>query len=359
MKALRNFFYAFMVIIVAVGFMACSQDSDSSGDSAKIGISMPNDDSNLWVLGANTMKTKFENAGYTVDLRYADASADTQKEQLSAMISGGCEVLVITAEDTSSLTEVLESAKSKGVKVITYDRLILNTDAVTYYVGYNPRAVGVMQGKYIVNKLNLESDSTSNVYIEFFTGKSGDNNSTQFFNGAMSVLDTYLNSRVLVCKSSETSIEKCYTAGWSTDEAKSRMAELITGYYSSDNPKVSVVYSANDGLARGITAALKEAGYTSEDFPIITGQDCDADSIKNIIAGYQSMSVFKDPKKLAAKTFEIVDALCQNKSTETDETVNIGETEVSAFYCEPVLVEKSNYKEILIDSGYYTEADLQ
>ena len=330
---------------------------------AKVGISMPTKDLQRWNQDGANMKADFEKAGYQVDLQYAANDINTQISQLENMITGKCKVLVIAAIDGSSLSNVLATAKKKKIQVIAYDRLIMDTDAVSYYATFDNYKVGTLQGDYLVDKLGLKSRSASDpVYMEFFTGDPGDNNINFFFGGAMDVLKPYLDSGVIVCLSGQTAKAQAATLEWSTARAQDRMENLITSNkYSPKGQKLDAVYCSNDSTAQGVTQALISAGYTADNFPVITGQDCDITSVKNMLKGTQSMSVFKDTRTLAAQVVKMVEALLSGKAAPVNDTstYNNNVKVVPSFLCEPVFGDANNYKALLIDSGYYKESELK
>ena len=330
---------------------------------AKVGVSMPTKDLQRWNQDGANMKADLEKAGYQVDLQYAANDIPTQISQLENMITGKCKVLVIAAIDGSSLSNVLATAKKKKIQVIAYDRLIMDTDAVTYYATFDNYKVGTLQGDYLVDKLGLKSRSASDpVYMEFFTGDPGDNNINFFFGGALDVLTPYIDSGVIVCPSGQTAKAQCATLNWSTEEAQKRMENLITSNkYSPKGQKLDAVYCSNDSTANGVTNALLSAGYDASNFPVITGQDCDIVSMKNMLKGYQSMSIFKDTRTLAAKVVEMVEAILSGKSAPVNDTktYNNNVKVVPSFLCDPVFGDINNYKALLIDSGYYKESDLK
>lgn len=331
--------------------------------SVKIGISMPVDDSGNWKNDGNNLKSKLENLGHTVSLKFAENDANTQVSQLTAMIADGCKILIISTVDSSALTDVLNTAKGKSIPVVCYDRLATNTDAVSYYVTFNNKKVGTLQGNYLVNQFNLKTRTDANpVYMEFFAGAPTDNNSKVFFDGAMEILQQYITSGVIVCRSGKTALADCATAGWSTDNAKTRMSNILTTYYNTDETKkLDAVYCSSDCLSQGVWKALDEAGYTvGTNYPVITGQDCDTYAVKAIKDGKLAMSVFKDRRDLATKTCEVVDAICQKKTLPTKDTdTNNSTIDVPTYLCDPVTVDKNNYQTLLIDSGYYKESDIQ
>lgn len=335
--------------------------SAAAGGGQKVGVSMPTQSLQRWNQDGANMKEQLEKAGYTVDLQYAgDNDIPTQVSQIENMISGGCKALVIAAIDGSSLTEVLKGAKDKKIPVIAYDRLIMNSDAVTYYATFDNTKVGTFQGEYIRDALKLDSASGP-FNIELFTGAPDDNNVNFFWGGAMGVLDPYIKSGKLVVKSGQTEKAQCATPNWNTEESQKRMENLVSSVgYGPSGTKLDAVLSSNDSVANGITNALLAAGFTKDNFPILTGQDCDKPSVKNILAGTQSMSIFKDTRTLAAQVVKMVDAILKGTEVEVNDTKTYdnGTGVIPSYLCEPVVCTKDNYKELLIDSGYYTEADL-
>lgn len=322
---------------------------------------MPTQSLQRWNQDGSNMKLQLEAAGYEVDLQYAgDNDIPTQVSQLENMITGGCKVLVIAAIDGSALTEVLKEAKSNNIPVIAYDRLIMNSDAVSYYATFDNFKVGTIQGTYIKDKLDLDN-AAGPFNIELFTGSPDDNNVNFFFGGAMSILQPYIDSGKLVVKSGQTEKAQCATANWSTEESQKRMENLITSMgYGPEGTKLDAVLSSNDSVANGITNALVAAGYTAGNFPILTGQDCDKPAMKNILAGTQSMSIFKDTRTLASQVVSMVNAILSGNEPEINdtETYDNGTGIIPSFLCDPVFADASNYKELLIESGYYAEADL-
>ena len=330
---------------------------------AKVGVSMPTKDLQRWNQDGANMKADLEKAGYQVDLQYAANDINTQISQIENMITGKCKVLVIAAIDGSSLSNVLATAKKKKISVIAYDRLIMDTDAVSYYATFDNYKVGTLQGDYLVDKLGLKSRSADDpVYMEFFTGDPGDNNINFFFGGAMDVLKPYLDKGVIVCKSGQTEKAQAATLEWSTERAQSRMENLITSNkYGPKGQKLDAVYCSNDSTAQGVTTALLSAGYTADNFPVITGQDCDITSVKNMIKGTQSMSVFKDTRTLASKVVEMVEAILGGKAAPVNDTKTYDNNVkvVPSFLCEPVFGDVNNYKKLLVDSGYYKESELK
>ncbi len=332
-------------------------DESSEEGGQKIGVAMPTKDLQRWNQDGENMKAKLEEAGFEVDLQYAGNDVATQVSQIENMISGGVDVLVIASIDGESLGTPLAAAKEADIPVVAYDRLIMNSDAVSYYATFDNYDVGVKQGEFIRDELDLENqDGPFN--IELVTGAPDDNNAKFFFEGAMSILDPYIADGKLVVKSGQTDFAEVATANWSTETAQNRMDTIISGNYS-DGTNLDAVLCSNDSTALGVTNALS-ASYAGE-WPIITGQDCDIASVKNLIAGKQSMSIFKDTRTLADQTVAMVEAIVAGEEAETNdnETYDNGTGVIPSFLCEPVVCTTENYEELLIDSGYYAEEDLK
>lgn len=323
----------------------------------KIGVAMPTKDLQRWNQDGTNMEAQLVEAGYEVDLQYASNEIATQVSQIENMINSDCELLVIASIDGDSLGTVLELAKEKNIPVIAYDRLIMNSDAVTYYATFDNYMVGTKQGEYIKEQLDLDN-AEGPFNIELVTGDPGDNNARYFFGGAMDVLQPYIDAGKLVVRSGQTEFEAVATANWATETSQSRMDAIISANYA-DGTKLDAVLCSNDSTALGVVNSL-EANYTGE-WPIITGQDCDIANVKNMIAGKQSMSIFKDTRTLASKVVEMVDAIMQGGEAPVNdtETYDNGAGIIPSYLCEPVFADKDNYKELLIDSGYYTEDQLQ
>ena len=345
-----------LALILVVGLVACG---GKGGDSNLVGVAMPTKDLQRWVQDGDNMKAKLEEAGYEVDLQYAANDVQTQVSQIQNMIANGCKVLVIASIDGESLGTVLEEAKAAGIPVIAYDRLIMKSDAVTYYATFDNWDVGVKQGTYIVEALDLANAPAGTTYnIEYITGDPGDNNINFFFDGAISVLQPYIDSGVLVTPSGPTEKAVVATPGWATDAAQARFENILASYYA-DGTQLDAVLASNDSTAMGVANALASS-YTGK-YPVLTGQDCDKPNVKLMIDGKQSMSVFKDTRTLAAKVVEMVDAIMKGEEPPINdtETYDNGTGIIPSYLCEPVAGTVDNYKELLIDSGYYKPEDIQ
>lgn len=354
------------VMALSIALTGCGGDKKSSGDGGdkaeskgkKVGVAMPTQSSERWIKDGGNMKEKLEKLGYEVDLQYAEDDVQAQVSQIENMIATGANCLVIASIDSSALVNVLKQAKEAEIPVIAYDRLLMDTDAVSYYASFDNEGVGTAIGEYIVKKADLDN-ATEPQTIEFFMGSPDDNNAVLLHKGVMGVLQKYLDDGTLVCKSGRTSFEDTCILRWSQETAQQNCENYLSGFYADED--LDIACSAFDGFAYGIKAALEGAGYTDANWPLITGQDAEVMAVKNITTGKQTMSIFKDTGLLADKCVTMVEAVLEGTDPEINdtETYDNGKLVVPSYLCTPVAVDKDNYEEVIIESGYYSEEDIQ
>jgi putative multiple sugar transport system substrate-binding protein len=270
-------------------------------------------------------------------------------------------VLVIAAIDGTTLSDVLQKASDKGVKVVAYDRLIRNSKNVDYYATFDNYQVGVLQAGYIEKALDLKSGKGP-FNIELFGGSADDNNAFFFYNGALSVLKPYIDSGKLVVRSKQMGMDKVATLRWDGAAAQARMDNLLSAYYN--NAKVDAVLSPYDGISIGIISSLKGVGYGTPKLPmpVVTGQDAEVPSVKSIIRGEQRSTVFKDTRELAKVTAGMVESVLAGKAPAVNDTKTYdnGVKVVPAYLLKPVSVDAANWKQVLVTgSGYYSEAQFR
>ena len=333
--------------------------SKAASNGKKIGVAMPTQSSQRWIQDGANMKQKLEALGYTVDLQYAEDDVQAQVSQIENMITNGANCLVVAAIDSSALVNALAQAKANNIPVIAYDRLLMDTDSVSYYATFDNKGVGTAIGQYVEKKLGLK-EGKGPYNIEFFAGSPDDNNAHFLNDGVFEVLKPYLDKGQLVCVSGQTDFDKICTLRWSQETAQKRMEDIISGYYSTGK-KLDVVISPFDGISYGIAAALQGAGYqVGSNWPVITGQDAELMATKNILSGKQTMTVFKDTRVLADKCVLMVQAVLEGKQPEINDknSYNNHKLVVPSYLCTPVAVDKENVQSALIDSGYYKKADV-
>ncbi|MBV8625191.1 MAG: sugar-binding protein [Herbaspirillum sp.] len=348
-------------IALGLGVTLMSISAQVSAQSkALVGVAMPTKSSARWIADGNNMVKVLKEKGYQTDLQYAEDDIPNQLSQIENMLTKGAKVLVIAAIDGTTLTDVLQKAADKGVKVIAYDRLIRGSKNVDYYATFDNFQVGVLQAQSLEKALGLK-DGKGPFNIELFGGSSDDNNAFFFYNGAMSVLKPYIDSGKLVVRSKQMGMDKVATLRWDPATAQARMDNLLSAFYT--NAKVNAVLSPYDGLSIGILSSLRGVGYGSpqQPFPYVSGQDAEVPSVKSIIRGEQYSTIFKDTRELAKVTVGMVDAVLGGKQPQINDTktYNNGVKVVPSYLLKPVVVDKSNWKEILVGSGYYTEAQLK
>ena len=325
-----------------------------------IGIAMPTKSSARWIADGDNMVKVLKERGYKTDLQYAEDDIPNQLAQVENMITKGAKVLVIAAIDGTTLSKALQNAADKGIKVIAYDRLIKGSKNVDYYATFDNFQVGVLQANDIVDKLGLKQGKGP-FNIELFAGSPDDNNAFFFYDGAMSVLKPYIDSGKLVVRSKQMGMDKVGTLRWDGAVAQARMDNLLSAFYGKE--KVHAVLSPYDGLSIGILSSLKGVGYCTaqQPCPVVSGQDAEVPSVKSILKGEQYSTIFKDTRELAKVTANMVDAMLSGKQPEINDTktYNNGVKVVPSYLLKPVPVDASNWKKVLVDSGYYKESQIK
>jgi putative multiple sugar transport system substrate-binding protein len=340
--------------VAALALAGCGRSDDgSSGGSGSgggsdkfpkdslIGVSLPQKTSENWVLAENLFKTDLTNAGFKADVQFANGGVGEQQNQIQSMVTKGAKVIVVGAIDGSQLGTQLKAAKDAGAVVIAYDRLVLNTDAVDYYVAYDNYKVGVLQGNALLEGM-AKKKPNGPYNIELFAGSPDDANAKVFFDGAMSVLEPKIKDGTLKVVSKQTDFNQVVTQGWKAENAQKRMDTLLSGSYSSAN--VDGVLSPNDTLARAIITSVKAAG---KPVPVVTGQDSEVESVKSIMQGEQYSTINKDTRNLVKATIEMIQAIQKGEQPKITDTksYNNGVKVVPANLLEPVIVTKENAKE--------------
>jgi len=351
----------FKALVAGLVFCAAlSAPIASAQDKGTIGVSMPTKSSTRWISDGNSMVAALAAKGYKTDLQYADDDIPNQLAQVENMITKGVKVLVIAAIDGTTLSNALQKAADKGIKVVAYDRLIVGSKNVDYYATFDNFQVGVLQAQSLEKALGLK-EGKGPFNIELFGGSADDNNAFFFYDGAMSVLKPYIDKGKLVVQSKQMGMNKVSTLRWDGAVAQARMENLLSAYYGK--ARVDAVLSPYDGLSIGIISALKGVGYgsPSQPMPYVSGQDAEVPSVKSIIRKEQYSTVFKDTRELAKVTANMVDAMLSGKKVEINDTktYNNKVKVVPSYLLKPVSVDLSNYRQVLIASGYIKEEQLK
>jgi putative multiple sugar transport system substrate-binding protein len=370
MSAKRNLGWLAAASGVALMLSSCSSEESSSTTAAptdaapdcNVGIAMPTRSLERWISDGENLQALLQADGCSVDLQYADNKTDQQISQLQNMIANGATILVIASIDGLTLGPVLADAGAAGVTVIAYDRLINESPNVDYYATFDNYLVGQLQGKFIEDTLGL-ADGDGPYNFEPFAGSPDDNNARYFFNGAWDVLYPYVESGQLVVKSGKVPApnsdewQTIGILGWGSDDAQAEMENRLGSFYTSD--KVDVVLSPNDSLAQGIAAALDGAGYAPGSYTL-TGQDGDKASVINMIAGKQSMTVWKDTRELGKRVHTMIQEIMAGDPVEVNDTTTYdnGDHVVPSYLVMPEVVTPDQIQSKLIDSGFLKASDV-
>ena len=355
-----------VVMLASLILTACGGAAPAAAEKQLVGISMPTKTSTRWISDGESMVKSFEALGYATDLQFADNDIQNQLSQIENMVTKGAKVLVIAAIDGSTLSDVLQKAHDAGTLVIAYDRLITKTPNVDYYATFDNFGVGVIQGTQLLEGLGLKPGEKAPAgvgpfNVELFGGSPDDTNAFYFYDGAMSVIQPFIDDGTIVIPSGQTGMDKVGTLRWLAATAQARMDNLLSAYYT--DKKVDAVLSPYDGLSIGILSSLKGVGYCTPELPcpVVTGQDAEVASVKSIIAGEQRYTVFKDTRQLAAQTAKMVDQALKGQTVDVNDTKTYDNEVkvVPSYLLTPISVDVNNYKKELVDTGYIKAEDLQ
>jgi len=329
--------------------------------SLAVGIVLPTKDEPRWIQDETRFTDALNAAGYDVEILFSQGDSAKEKANVEALISKGVKVLVICPQDGTAAAAAAEEAAAAGVKVISYDRLIRETDAVDYYVTFDSIAVGAQQGQYLIDN----ATGTGNP-LYLYAGAASDNNAFLFFEGAWSVLQPKIADGTFVIKNSDEAValqDKAeltrdemskiigqVTTNWDFNTAKNLAEANLTATTAADKGVVFIL-APNDGTARAIADAFGADTDVTQYY--VTGQDAEIASVQYIIDGKQSMTVFKDVRTLVTDAISAAVALLEGSEPNASGSYDNGAKEVPAIQSAVVTVDKANVKSALIDSGYY------
>lgn len=360
---------AFVLIIISTLILEACQSSSSIlttepenpesqsslSKSKAVGISLPTEADERWVIEGEVMKESLEDSGYTVWLEYAGNKADRQLAQIQDILAKGVNILIITPVDSTVFRELLDAAHKIGVLVIAYDRLITQTKDIDFFVTYNHYEGGVLLGKQIEQALNLTAEKGP-YNLEIFSGDPADPIARAYYEGSMSVLKPYIDADQLIVQSNQITFDQTAIPGWNDVTAQVRVNKLLGSYY--DRMIVDAILSPSDHLSQGILSGLKKAGYgeTNQPLPVITGIGAEVKSIQSIIAGEQTFTILIDYNTLAKQSALMVQAIFQGQRVPVNNTSSYynGEKYVPTLELSPVWIDKTNYRDLLINSGYFS-----
>lgn len=339
-------------------------DTDSNG-GLDVGIILPTRDEPRWVQDEQRFIDALSDSDYTTEILFSQGSSANELQNVQTLVSKGIDVLIMSPHDGDAAGAAAQAAADEGITVISYDRLITNTDAVDYYVTFDSVAVGEAQGQYLVD--NTEG---SEIPLYLYAGASSDNNAFLFFEGAWSVLQPKIaDGTFVIANSSEAEglsdkadlsrdemgrILGQITTNWDPNEAINKSQTHLTA--AGDEMKGDVaVLAPNDGTARSIADTFSaDSDITSY---VITGQDAEKASIQYIIDGKQSMTVFKDVRRLVEDAMGMAITILDGDTPETTGSYDNGAKDVEAMQSEVIVVNEGNVQSELIDSGYYEASE--
>ncbi len=352
-----------IVTLVGSMFGACgsSTPAEPSG-GVDIGIVLPTKDEPRWVQDEARFKEALMNTDYSVEILFSQGNSAKEKENVEALIAKGIKTLIICPQDGAAAGATVEAAKAEGITVISYDRLITNTDAVDYYVTFDSIAVGAAQGQYLVDNAKMTNEP-----LYLYAGASSDNNAFLFFEGAWNVLQPKIaDGTFFIANSSEavalkdkatltrdemSKIISQVTTNWDFNEAKNKAEAHLTAADAASKGDVAIL-APNDGTARAIADVF--AADTAITSYVVTGQDAEKASVQYIIDGKQSMTVFKDVRTLVKDSIDIAVTILEGSTPATTGEYDNGTIQVKAKQTEVIVVDQKNVKAALVDSGYYT-----
>lgn len=354
-----------LVLMLFTAMLAACNSSTGGSGSVSVGIVLPTKDEPRWVQDEQRFKDALKDSDYTTEILFSQGSSAKEKENVETLINKGIEVLIITPQDGDAAAAAVEAAKKEGITVISYDRLITNTDAVDYYVTFDSVAVGAAQGQYLID--NVQG---TGVPLYLYAGAASDNNAFLFFEGAWKTLQPKIaDGTFKIANSSEAEALKDtaeltrdqmskilgqVTTNWDPNEAKNKAQTHLTAVGADMKGDVAVL-APNDGTARSIADVFASDGEVSSF--LVTGQDAEKASIQYIIDGNQSMTVFKDVRTLVKDAMGIAVEILDGKTPETTGSYDNGEVEVKAKQTDVIVVDEENVKQELIDSEYYQASE--
>jgi len=364
-NVLAVFTIAAFVLAACGGTPPATATQAPAGTKLAVGIVLPTKDEPRWIQDETRFKEALTKAGYDVEILFSQGDSAKEKANVEALITKGIKVLIITPQDGAAAAAAAEEARAAGVKVISYDRLVLNTDAVDYYVTFDSLAVGAAQAQYLVD----HATGTGNP-LYLYAGASSDNNAFLFFQGAWNVLQPKIADGTFVIKNSSEAVglkDKAelsrdeqgkiigqVTTNWDFNTAKNLAEANLTVATAADKGNVFIL-APNDGTARAIADAFgADKDVTSY---VVTGQDAEEASVQYIIDGKQSMTVLKDVRTLVADAIAAAVAFLEGNTPPQTNTYNNGKIDVPAKPSEVISVDKDNVKAAIIDSGYWPAAD--
>ena len=330
-----------------------------------VGIVLPTNNEPRWLQDQAIFDKAFQAAGQPYEMLFSQGDPAQERANVESLISKGAKAIIICPHDATAAGAAAQVARDAGVKIISYDRLIRESEAVDYYVTFDSIKVGEAQGQYLVDK----ATGTGNP-LYLYAGAASDNNAFLFFEGAWNVLQPKIADGTFVIKNSSEAValqDKAtltrdeigkiigqVSTEWKFDVAKNLAESNLTAATAADKGNVFIL-APNDGTSRSIADVF--AADTDVTSYVVTGQDAEKPSVQYILDGKQSMTVLKDVRTLVDDSLKAAQAYLAGGAPEQTTTYNNGKIDVPAKPSAIVTVDKDNVRQALIDSGYYLETD--
>ncbi len=311
--------------------------------SRLVGISMP-EQAGRWEQEATTMQTILQAKDYTVELAYADNNSKTQIEQVKAMLDDDCGAIIVASVDSEALSDALATCDTSNTTMIAYSTLVPDCSTIDYFIGIDSYTNGQIQAKYLVQKLGLKKTKKSFNLEIFHQSNSG--SALYAFLGAMDVLKPYLDDSTLVIPSDRTTAETCGVTD--AAEAKKALGHLLESTYADGKP-LDAILCTDDTLSVAVAQELQK-DYSGSVFPLISGCNCNPESIQLLIDGKLSVTSVENTQKIAQQAAKMADQAMQGKTVEQSKQ---NPYDVPAYVYEPVKVTLKNYKDVLFKTGLY------
>ena len=326
-----------------------------------VGIVLPTKDEPRWLQDQARFESVIADTDYSVEVLFSQGSSATERTNVETLIAKGIKTLIICPQDAGAAALAVETAKAEGITVISYDRLITDTEAVDYYVTFDSISVGEAMGQYLLDNAQGAGNS-----LYLYAGAATDNNAFLFFEGAWNMLQPKIADGTFVIRNSSEAIALQdqpklnrdqmskiigqVTTDWDMNVAKSKAESNLTAVTAAEKG-LCYILAPNDGTARSIADVFAADADVSGYY--VTGQDAELASVQYVIDGKQSMTVFKDTRTLAQDAMDMAIAVMKGEVPATDTTYNNMVKDVPAKQTPVVVVSKDNVQAALIDSGYY------
>lgn len=329
---------ALMVVTFSSGLYA-AEAKNAKGKKIVIGISLPTQREERWVRDKETMIAAAKKLGVELKVQVADADVSMQNSQVENLLSQGIDVLILAPHDASAAATLVEKAHAEGVKVISYDRLIMNTD-LDVYLSFDNVKVGELQGEYFTKNVKK-----GNIIV--MAGAPTDNNAKLFKKGAMKYIQPLIDKGVYKVIADQA------VDNWEPQNA----LKIVENGLTKAGNKIDGILAPNDGTAGGAVEALSAQGMAGK--VIVTGQDAEKAASKRIAQGTQSMTIFKDTRKLGQTAIELAINMAQGKAVKTNgQVVNNNKMDVPSVLLTPQIIDKNSIQD-LVKAGYLKAEDLK